>query len=98
MVAFRRNGLEDTPKTTRENRRVCISGFYTLGSVAHRNRSESRSLLSIDTMRKAFSMSPVSTTFWKWKQRRMSKIDYPNFGPVYRQSFSDGPVVLAEAS
>ena len=80
-----------TPKRQLGKIGVSISGFSTLGSVAHRNRSESRSLSSINTMRKAFSMSPVSATLWKRKQRRMSKIDCPNFGPVYRQSFSDGP-------
>ena len=98
MVALRRKGLEDTPKTTRVNLYATGSRFSACGLAVHRKRSESRSSSLIETIRKAFSISPVSATRCCLNLSSMSKISCPNLGPLYRQSLREGPAVRADAS
>ena len=52
----------------------------------------------MDTMGNAFSMSPVSATLLVLNLKMMSSMFCVSVGPVCRQSFSDGPLDLADAS
>ena len=93
-----KNGLADTPKTTLLNLSVVTSGTFLNGSFTQRNRNASLSSLAMDIIKNAFSMSPVSVTACTRNHNMMSNMYCPKGGPMYRQSFSEAPVVLADAS
>ena len=89
---------EGTGWHSKHNSSGAKSDGSTRGSATHRNRSESLSLPFIDNIRSAASISPVRATRWSQKRSMMSKIDCPNFEPVYKHSFNEGPIDLAEES
>ena len=43
-------------------------------------------------------MSPATATRCTQKRSKISTIDWPKLGPMYRQSMSEGPVDLSEVS
>ena len=94
---FNKNGFDDTLNITRVN--LMINGFSTAlsNSLVHKNLNMSQSFSSTATIRKAFSMSPARATRCSRKRSKISKIDWPKLGPVYRQLLSKGLVDLAEA-
>ena len=74
MVAFKRNGLEDTPNTTRVNLNVVTLGRSFLILSTQRKRRASLSCDATDTIKKAFSISAASAIRWVRNLNRMSII------------------------
>ena len=54
MVAFNKKGLAVTPKMTRVNQYVTTSGTSWAGSLTHKKQRNSRSLETMETIKKAF--------------------------------------------
>ena len=88
IVAFKRKGLEPTPKTTRVNLNGWISITSLLMSFTHRKRRTSWSPSSTAIMRKAFSMSAVSAIWYERNLIKMFRIFWLNFGSMSRQAGS----------
>ena len=96
--ALRRNVLDFTPNTTRVKWRVSIFGGSSVVFSTQRNFRKSQSVSSIPTIRNPFSTSSASATSCAQKRNRISQINWPKLGPVYKQLLRDGPLDLAEAS
>ena len=97
-VAFKRNGLEETPNNTLVKRMFITFGLGLLTSSTHKKRRASLSDSRISSIRNACSMSPIRATRWHRKRISISSIFCTNAGPVYRKSFKDGPSSFAELS
>ena len=98
MVAFNRKGLDETPNTTHVNLKTWIHGWVLVTSSNHRNCRTSWLHSSTQICRNARSISAVSAVLDVRNLNKMSMILWLNLGPVYRQSFTEEPVVMADAS
>ena len=90
-VAFSRNGLQDTPKTTLQKRYVTNSNSVLSMSAYHRKRKASRSELWIDIIKNAFSISDVSAIGYSLNLIRISATVFNKHGPSYKQLFNETP-------
>ena len=94
IVAFRKKGLDDTPKTTWLKWKAWILGIFSGILSTHRNQRASLSLGQTEIIKNVFS---TSATRADWNRTIISMIFCPNLGPVYGQLFNARSLVLAEA-
>ena len=82
-------------KTTRVKCMGWIVIMFSWISFTQRKWRPSLSFSATHTIKKAFLMSAITAIKCEWNLSRMSKIFRLNFGPISRQSFSDGwPSIL----
>lgn len=91
IIAFSRNGLAETPNTSRANHRTMISDVSCFTLSTHKNLSTSQSQLATDTKMPSPHQWVLYDEVEIWG-------GYLKLGLMCRQSLRDGSSTLADAS